>query len=755
MSYEGYDFSGWASKNDLKCGDGRIIRHGAFAGQDGKRVPLFWNHEHGDISKVLGHAFLENRDEGVYAYGYLNNTPGGLHAKECLAHGDIVSMSIWANNLNQEGREVLHGVIREVSLVPAGANPGAFVESVIAHGQPMEDFDEEGIFYTGEEIVLAHSDVPAKAAPKEEKKEDSSKSSDDGEMTIQDVVDTMNETQKKVLYALLAEAEMRGRDKKDGDKTEAPAESKEKGESEMKHNLFSDGDEHVESNVTALSHSDMEKIFAEGKRLGSLRDAVNQSIEDGVLVHTSVVPTNGMTPSVQTLPYGVGAPEFLYPEPKPLNRTPEWISRDMTWVQQVLGGVHRIPFTRVKSTYANITEDEARARGYIKGKQKKEEVFTMLKRTTSPQTVYKLQKMDRDDILDITDFDVVAWIRAEMRVMLDEELARAILIGDGRPTDSEDHISEEHIRPIVKDAPLFNTVVKVRVKKNATPDEIAKAIIDTTIRSRKQYKGSGNPTFWTVEDYVTEMLMLEDKIGHKIYKSEGEVATALRVSKITTVEPMEGYEIEISGKKYPLIGLIVNLADYDFGNDKGGDVSMFDDFDIQYNQYRYLIETRRSGALVKPFSAITLVLDASLDDKVGADVAKIPGMSETVDDTSKQVSDFITRNTRINWNGLDGKVYGSANYIEDGMGTLFSNPEMQKGHYFPVYLDKDAIGGTGKINLYGAAEKKEITLADDDFLVIRIENLTAGKQVVVTNESDVTILALDFTDLKLLPKPTK
>lgn len=598
MKYEGFDFSGWASKNDLKCGDGRVIRHGAFANQDGKKVPLFWNHEHDDVSSVLGHAILENRDEGVYAYGYLNNTPAGQHAKECLSHGDIISLSIWANNLNQEGRDVLHGVIREVSLVPAGANPGAFVESVLAHGQPMEDFDEEGIFYTGEEIELVHAAEPPKKKKEPEKEtETESEEKDDDELTIQDVIDSMTETQRRVLYALLAENNAET-------KTEAP--STEKGESEMKHNLFSDGENNVDTSV--LSHSDMEKILADGKRLGSLRDAVQQNIQDGVLVHAAI-PTDGMTTSGKTLPYGVGDPTFLYPEPHNLNRTPEWLSRDMSWVQKVMSSVHRIPFTRVKSQYANITEDDARARGYLKGKQKKEEVFTMLKRTTSPQTVYKLQRMDRDDIIDITDFDVVAWIKAEMRVMLDEELARAILIGDGRDTSSDDHISEEHIRPVVKDAPLFNTTVKVSVPKDADEATIAKATINAIIRSRKQYKGTGNPTFWTTEDVLTEMLLLEDQIGHKLYKSEAEVATTLRVSNITTVEPMEGYKIEITAKKYPLIGVMVNLADYDFGNDKGGDISLFDDFDIQYNQYRYLIETRRSGALVKPFSAITFVLD--------------------------------------------------------------------------------------------------------------------------------------------------
>ena len=334
MSYKDYDFSGWASKNDLRCGDGRVIRHGAFASQDGKKVPLFWNHEHGDISKVLGHAFLENRDEGVYAYGYLNETPGGKHAKECLSHGDIVSLSIWANNLNQEGRDVLHGVIREVSLVPAGANPGAFVESVIAHGQPMEDYDEEGIFYTGEEIELAHSDTPPKKEEEPKKEGDNKSGKSEGDLTIQEVVDSMTETQRRVLYALLAEAESRNGSNKPAEepKTEGSSDDN-KGGDVMKHNLFSDGESQDDTKI--LSHSDMAKIFAEGKRLGSLRDAVNQFVEDGVLVHGSI-PTNGMTPSGQTLDYGVGAPEFLYPEPHNLNRTPEWLSRNMTWVQQVL-----------------------------------------------------------------------------------------------------------------------------------------------------------------------------------------------------------------------------------------------------------------------------------------------------------------------------------------------------------------------------------------------------------------------------------
>lgn len=617
------DFSGWASKNDLRCGDGRVIRHGAFANQDGKKVPLFWNHEHGDVSKVLGHAYLENRDEGVYTYGYFNNTTAGMNAKECLQHGDIESISIWADNLDQQGSEVLHGVIREVSLVPAGANPGAFVESVVSHGHPMEDFDEEAIFYTGEPIVLAHSadgstdsgesktSEPAKESGESKKADDSGK-----DQTIQDVIDSMTDIQRKVLYALLAEADANAKEQKSeskpAEKTESQANESKKGESEMKHNLFSDGEGQTAS-TQYLSHSDMQKIIKDGKRLGTMRDAIEENLKDGVLVHSSTVPKDGMTASDAKQTYGVNDPSFLFPEPKNLNNPPVMISRDMGWVSRVMSGVHRIPMTRVRSTFADITEDEARARGYIKGKQKKEEVFSMLKRTTSPQTIYKLQKMDRDDILDITDFDVIAWIKQEMRVMLDEELARAILIGDGRTAIDEGKISEDHIRPVVSDLPLFNTQIKVTVPQSATQAEIAEATINAVIRARKNYKGTGNPTFWTTEDAITEMLLLEDGFKHKLYKSEAELATTLRASSIVTVEPMENHKVKISEKDYPLIGVLVNLADYYLGNDKGGDVSMFDDFDIQFNQYRYLIETRRSGALVKPFSAVTFVLDVQSD----------------------------------------------------------------------------------------------------------------------------------------------
>lgn len=582
-----YDFGGWATKNDLKCSDGLTIRKGAFAVQDGAKVPLVYNHRHDTIKGVLGHAILENRDEGVYAYGYLNESDAGKQAKEVLQHGDVVSLSIWANNLDRRGSDVYHGVIREVSLVLAGANPGAFIESVVAHGLSMDEDEDEAVIFTGEGISLSH-------AVEEVKKEEKP-----AEKTVADVMETLNEEQKQAVAIVVGQAIK-----------DAEGRHKEKEDEQMGHNLFEnqkDKDD-KQNGITYLSHSDEEKIFKDAKAMGSLRAAVEANVEDGVLMHS--IDTTGMTTATGTQNYGVNDVSMLLPDYKSLNTPPEFISRNMNWVGKVMAQVHRTPFSRIKSMYANITEDEARARGYIKGKQKKTEVFTTLKRTTDPQTVYKKQKLDRDDVLDITDFDVVAWIKSEMRVMLNEEIARAILIGDGRPDDSEDKIQELHIRPVAKDVPLFNTLVKVSVPADATPDIIAKETINAVIRSRKNYKGSGNPTFWTTEDVLTEMLLLEDGIGHKLYKTESEITTALRVREAVTVEPMEGQKVTVGNTSYPLIGVIVNLADYNVGADRGADTdNMFEDFDIDYNQMKYLIEKRQSGALVKPYSALTVVLD--------------------------------------------------------------------------------------------------------------------------------------------------
>lgn len=638
MKKGSYDFSGWATKNDLKCADGRIIRHNAFKVDDGKTVPLVWNHQHNSIEHVLGHAVLENRDEGVYCYGYLNHSANGQNAREALDNGDITGLSIWANNLDEDGSNVLHGVIREVSLVMAGANPGAFIESVVAHGEPMDPYDGEGIFYTGEDLFIEHSidkkkkdddDVEAEEETEEEdeaeaekeqdeNEEDSDEETEDSEedkekkkmikhsdddKTVGDVLDTLNEDQKKAVAIVIDQVL---KDEKGAKDTDNDSDNEE--EKEVKHNVF----ESDEQQGNYISHADFQQIMSDAKRLGSLRDAVNENFEEGgVLAHS--IPTDGMVgPSSSTASqtYGFRDPDMLFPEYRSVNgNTPEWISREMDWVQKVLGGVHRTPFSRIKSTYADITEDAARAKGYIKGHQKKEEVFTLLKRTTDPQTIYKKQKMDRDDIIDITDFDVVAWIKAEMRVMLNEEIARAILIGDGRQADSDDKIQEAHVRPIVTDVDLFNVKVPVIVAQNATAADVAKQTINAVIRGRKKYKGTGNPTFFTTEDVITEMLLLEDGIGHKLYKTEQELATALRVSSIVTVEPMEGYKVTINSAQYDLAGIVVNLTDYNVGADKGGEINLFDDFDIDVNQYKYLMETRISGALIKPFSALTVYIN--------------------------------------------------------------------------------------------------------------------------------------------------
>lgn len=581
-----FDFSGWATKNNLKCGDGRIIRANAFKVNDGQKVPLVWNHQHNSPNDVLGHALLENKEEGVYAYCKFNDSEAGRNAKEAVKHGDVTAMSIWANNLDQIGSEVIHGVIREVSLVLAGANPGAFIESVMAHGESMEDGDDEGIFYTEEGLILSHADEPKQDPPK-----------DDGK-TVGDVLSTLNEEQKKAVAIVIGQAIEDSKKESNTDDDEE--------DDDMKHNVF-EADGQVLTTGGVLSHSDCEEIFKAAKRCGSLKEAYYNYVDDHEeLMHA--VPTDGMTVSTGTQTYGFNDPDMLFPEYRALSTRPEWISRDMGWVDKVMAQVRHTPFSRVKSQYANITEDEARAKGYIKANEKKEEVFTILKRTTDPQTIYKKQKLDRDDVLDITDFDVVAWIKDEMKVMLKEEKARAILIGDGRPSDSEDKIKPDHIRPVVSDVALFNTTLIVEAAAGDDELAIAKKIINTIIRARKQYKGSGQPTLWTTEDFQTDMLLIEDGIGHKLYKSEAELATTLRVKEIVPVEPMEGMKLTYKGTSYDLVGTIVNLNDYNVGADKGGDDELFEDFDIDYNQQKYLIECRMSGALVKPYSAVTILL---------------------------------------------------------------------------------------------------------------------------------------------------
>lgn len=575
-----YDFSGWATKNNIKCSDGRTILKDAFKQHDGQTVPLVWNHQHNESANVLGHAVLENRDEGVYAYCTFNDTEAGKNAKLLVEHGDVTALSIYANQLKQKGSNVMHGTIREVSLVLAGANPGAFIDSVIRHGEFCED---EAVIYTGEELTLEHADDPSDKADKKDKKGDDEV--DNNEKTIQDVFDTLNEEQKNVVYALIGQA------LEDKSMAQSAIEENENnieedgGEQEMKHNVF-EGRE-TENNNDVLSHDAMETILKDAKRYGSLKESF--------LAHAES--------------YGIKDIEWLFPDAKNVNMPPDFIKRDDSYVQKVMRGVHHVPFSRIKSMHANITADEARAKGYIKGNRKKEEVFTLLKRTTTPTTIYKKQKLDRDDVVDITDFDVVAWLKMEMRMMLDEEIARAILVGDGRLSDSDDKINETCIRPISKDDDLYCVKASVAAAAAATDDDIAKAFIKTVIKSRKEYKGSGSPTLFTTEDVITNCLLLEDKNGRVIYDTVDKLATALRVKEIVAVEVMEGAKTTVNKVEKPLMAIMVNLVDYYVGADKGGAVNMFDDFDIDYNQQKYLMETRCSGALVKPYSAVAVALD--------------------------------------------------------------------------------------------------------------------------------------------------
>lgn len=572
---EQFDFCGWATKNDLQCSDGRIIRKDAFKHNDGETVPLVWNHDHTDPYRVIGHAKLQNRPEGVYAYGKFNDTDLGQTAKIYVEHGDITHMSIYANQLQQQGPNVLHGAIREVSLVLAGANPGAYIESVIKHGEESED---EAIVFTGEDITLYHSEDESKSEDNtlehvDEKKEDNNMAEDtkkpEGEKTIGDVFNTLTDEQKDAVYAIIGEIIDDNENDEEGDAED------------MKHNVF---DQTEDTQENTLSHDAMNTIIGDAKRYGSLKDSF--------LVHAQE--------------YGIENIDYLFPEAKSLNNPPDFIKRETGWVNKVMSAVHHTPFSRIKSQFANITEDDARARGYMKGNLKKEEVFSLLKRTTTPTTIYKKQKLDHDDVIDITDFDVVAWIKSEMRLMLDEEIARAILLGDGRLASSDDKINEQNIRPVVSDEDLYTIKTRVSVANAATSDDKAKAFIKAVIKSRKNYKGSGEPTLYTTEDLVTDCLLIEDTTGRIIYDSIEKLKNILRVKEIITVPVME----DTKGKNgLPLMGIIVNLTDYNVGADKGGAINMFDDFDIDYNQQKYLIETRCSGALIKPYSAIALELD--------------------------------------------------------------------------------------------------------------------------------------------------
>lgn len=565
MEYD-YDFSGWATKNDLKCSDGRTIRHNAFKDCDGVEVPLVWNHSHGEPENVLGHALLKNMDEGVYCYGTFNDTSSGQVAKVLVQHGDIKALSIYANQLKQIASDVVHGVIREVSLVHAGANPGAYIDTVIAHS---DDTDEEAIIYTGEPLSLFHADEKSdcnkdeKEQPQEKKDGEKSDEKKSDDKTVEEIVNGMSEEEQNVLYALLGKA--LGESGKDDSKKENENSKEDK---EMKHNAFDN-----DNKDNALMHDGLNTILKEAKRYGSLKESF--------LAHAAT--------------YGIENIEFLQPEAQNIYDKPQFINNQPSdWVSKVINGVHNTPFAKVQMMFADITEDEARAKGYIKGKLKKEEVFRLLKRSVTPTTIYKKQKFDRDDLVD-AEFDIVPWIRQEMELKLDEEKARAYIFGDGRPSSDEDKINEANIIPVIADSDLFTIKIEVTPKSG---ESLEHAIITNAVLAQDDYQGSGNTTAFVEAKQVSKMLLMEDQFGHRLYKDMKELASAMGVGEVVKVPagvcPADFY------------GVILDLRDYNVGMKNGGKKTMFDDFDIDYNQQKYLLETRQSGALTRPYSAIVL-----------------------------------------------------------------------------------------------------------------------------------------------------
>lgn len=569
---EKYDFSGYATRNDLKCSDGRTIRKDAFKSNDGERVPLVWQHGHKDPSNVLGHGILENREDGVYVYGKFNQTDAGKNARELVQHEDIKHLSIYANGLVQKGSDVVHGMIREVSLVFTGANPGAFIDNlVISHSDGSEvELDDEAIIYTGVELSI-----------KELKQTDEEDNSEGKEETVGDVFNTLSEKQKNVVYAMIAEILREDSVKMGADDSEDEEvkHSDDGGINLMKNNVFDNSDDGKDSKRTTLTHAQFAEILEDAQKTGSFKESF--------LAHA--------------VEYGIENIDYLFPDAQKLRNSPDFIKRETEWVSGVISGTHHSPFSRIKSLAADITADEARAKGYVKGSLKKNEIVSLLQRSTTPTTIYKKQKLDRDDIVDITDLDVVAWLKMEMRMMLDEEIARAALVSDGRDAEDDDKINETNIRPIYTDDDLY--AHHVACDDDADTEEI----IEQIIRARVNYKGSGNPAFYTSPSILTDMLLLKAADGRKLYITQADLESTLRVSKIVEVPVMEDLtRTDDEEQELSLIGIIVNLKDYTMGADKGGAVSMFDDFDIDYNQYKYLLETRLSGCLTKPKSALVI-----------------------------------------------------------------------------------------------------------------------------------------------------
>lgn len=684
MSKSNYDFRGWATVYNRKCSDGRTIRPGAFADCDGADIPLVWNHMHNDPAMVIGNAHLEHRDQGVYFYGSFNENQKAKDAKNGLVHGDFKSVSIYANKLTEKSGDVYHGTIRELSLVLAGANPDAKIDEVLCHG---DEEPEEAIIYNGEEdaLELYHAE--------EESEEGEIKMAE--EKTIQQVFDEMTEEQKTVVYALVGQAVEDAKN--------------EGGNADMKHNVF---DEETYGNEDSyISHAETEEIFADATR-GSGR-----SLKETVLEH------------------GIENLDYMIPDAKSVTQNPIWINEDNTWVANVMSRIHRTPFARIKSIFADITADEARAKGYITGNYKKEEVFTLLQRETNPTTVYKKQAFDRDTIVDVANnWDAVAEVKKEMRMKLDEELARAILISDGRKPSSKDKIKEDNIRPIWKDEDLFTIKAPVILAAGSTSDQRAKAFIRTAIKSRKKYKGSGNPVLYTTEDVLTDCLLMEDSMGRVIYDSEEKLRTVLRVSAIVTVPVMENQVRIDDGKTYELMGIIVNLNDYNIGADKGGAVSLFDDFDIDYNKMKYLIETRVSGALTVPHSAIAIELTEALMHTVDAESPSTTVLGKLVGDLQEDVLVH------------DKFIEGTLPYVDDFTGYS-GDPAEQKGHFLVLKFTATE-GATTTVELTGGP-RGPVELDSDMQAVFRITSKNQKIKVVTTLDGASVETVYDLRSLTL------
>ncbi len=722
------DFGGWATVYDVKCGDGRTLRKGAFKGCNGTRVPIVYNHDHKDLNSVLGHAYLEERDEGIYAYGYLNDSYEGQKAKECVKHGDIASLSIYANKLKEKAGDVYHGIIREVSLVLASANPKSYIDNVLVHSDDMDpdEFGAQMCFNEpiDTEFVLVHSDDYSEDEYDEDEYEEDEEPEEEENMakTYGDVYNEMTDEQKETVDAIVEDAVSQALDAYDeemsGDYDDEEDYYDEGEEDDMRHNAFeNDYDEFYGDDIHVLSHSEIQDMFSDAKTLGSLRASV--------LAHTD--------------DYGIENIDFMFPDAKLNEGDPQFIKRPDDWVSKVINGTSHSAFSRIKSLFADITEDEARAKGYIKGNLKKEEVFTMLKRKTEPTTVYKKQKIDRDDVIDIKDFDVVALIKREMREMLDEEIARAILVGDGRPNSSDEKIKEANIRPIWKEEELFVVKKSVDVAANASADVRAKTFIRAAIKARKDYRGSGNPTLFTTEDLLTDMLLMEDNMGRVIYDTEEKLRTKLRVKEIVPVPVMENLSRDDGGKTKNLLGIIVNLNDYKVGTDKGGEINMFDDFDIDYNQQKYLIETRMSGALVKPYSAIILEESVNVTLTVGP----------TSPDTTRYGKEVDDLQSNIQINEGSQQILGTLRYVT-GYTGYSGNPDLQSGNYLALdFSATPADTAVISVEVIGGESEGNPIIVDDGYCVFRIQNKNQKIKVKAVNGDNVIERTYGLGSLKL------